>query len=100
MSALIGRSRLTIRFESTFSLKDKRREVKSITQRVRNQFNAGIAEIEDLDDMRIATLGVVVVSNSGSHVDQMLSSIGGFIERSLDIGILEDIETEIFPFDG
>lgn len=100
MSALIGRSRLTIRFELTFSLKDKRREVKSITQRVRNQFNAGIAEIEDLDDMRIATLGVVVVSNSGPHVDQMLSSIGGFIERSLDIGILEDIETEIFPFDG
>lgn len=100
MSAVIGRSRVTIRFELTFSLKDKRREVKSVVQRVRNRYNAAIAEIETLDDIRIATLGVVVLSTSGAHVDQMLAEIFRFIEQSLDLGILDVIETERFPFDG
>lgn len=100
MSAIIGRSRVTIRFERTFSIKEKRGEIRSICRRAQNQFNAGIAEIEDLDDMRCGTLGVVVVSNSGPHAHQMLGTIVDFIERSLDIGILADIQTELFSFDG
>jgi uncharacterized protein len=98
MSATIGKARVTLYFEDTFSLKDKRGEVKRVTQRIRNQFNAGIAEIEDLDDMRAATLGVVVVSTSAPHASQMLNTILDAIERLLDTSTLGDIETELIPF--
>lgn len=98
MSATIGKARVTLYFENTFSLKDKRGEVKRVTQRIRNQFNAGIAEIEDLDDMRAATLGVVVVSTSAPHASQMLNTILDAIERLLDTSTLGDIETELIPF--
>jgi uncharacterized protein len=98
MSATIGKARVTLYFEDTFSLKDKRSEVKRVTQRFRNQFNAGIAEIEDLDDMRAATLGVVVVSTSAPHASQMLNTILEAIERLLDTSTLGDIETELIPF--
>lgn len=98
MSVTIGKARVTLYFEATFSLKDKRGEVKRVTQRIRNQFNAGIAEIEDLDDMRTATLGVVVVSTSAPHASQMLNTIIEAIERLLDISTLGDIETELIPF--
>lgn len=100
MSAVIGRARVTILFEQTFSIKDKRNEIRSICKRAQNQFNAGVAEIEDLDDMRIGTLGIVVVSNAGPHAQQMLSAIIAFIERSLDLGILGDVHTELISFGG
>ena len=98
MSATIGKARVTLYFEETFSLKDKRSEVKRVTTRIRNQFNAGIAEIEDLDDMRAATLGIVVVSTAAPHASGMLNTIIDAIERLLDTSTLGDIETELIPF--
>lgn len=98
MSATIGAARVTIYLEASFSLKDKRREVRSICQRVQNQFNAAVAEIEDLDDMRAATLGIVVLSNDGRHAEQMLATIIAFVEERLDLGVLGEIETELIPY--
>lgn len=100
MSVTIGRARITILFESTFSLKEKRGEMSSVAKRVRNRFNAGIAEIETLDDIRTGTFGLVVVSNSANHASQMLHEIAGFIERTLDLGYLGEVEIEFVPFDG
>lgn len=99
MSVTIGRARVTILFEATFSLKEKRGEISSLTKRVSNRFNAGVAEIETLDDIRTGTLGIVVVSNDANHASQMLHSIAGFIERNLDLGYLGEVEIELIPFD-
>ena len=60
----IGVARVTLYLDGSQSLKDKRHVVRSITKRVQNQFNAAIAEVEDLDDMRVATLGITTISNS------------------------------------
>ena len=98
MSATIGKARVTLYLEPTFSLKEKRGEVRSIIRRIQNQFNVAIAEIEDLDDMRAATLGLAVVSTSAPHADQMLETIIAAIERQLDLSVLGEIETEMIPF--
>jgi uncharacterized protein YlxP (DUF503 family) len=95
VSATLGVARVTLQFESTFSLKDKRSEVKSVTQKLRNQFNAAISEIEDLDDMRVATLGIAVLSTSGPHANQMLSTIVSRLENLLDTSTLADVTTEL-----
>ena len=50
--------------------------------------------------MRTGTLGVVVVSNDASHANAMLSTIVNFIERTLDLGYLGEVEIELFGFDG
>lgn len=96
----IGRARVTLLFESTFSIKEKRGEVKSVIRRAQNQFNAAVAEIETLDDIRTGTLGVVVLSTDASHANAMLSNIVAAIERSLDLAYLGEVEIELFPFDG
>jgi uncharacterized protein YlxP (DUF503 family) len=98
MAMTVGVARVTLYLEETFSLKDKRQVVRSITQKVRNQFNAGIAEVEDLDDARAATLAIVVVSNSANHAQEMLQTIIGFIERRVELGVLGEVETELIPF--
>ena len=98
MATTIGAARVTLYLEDSFSLKDKRQVVRSITQRVRNQFNVGIAEVEDLDDQRVATLAVVCVSNSAPHADAMLATVVAFIERRVEMGVLGDVETELIAY--
>jgi len=71
----------------------------SISKRVQNRFNAGIAEIETMNDMRTGNFGVVVVSNDANHARQKLQSIVGFIERNIDLGYLGEVEIELVPFD-
>lgn len=95
MASTIGVAHISIYLDESFSLKDKRQVVRSITARVRNQFNAGIAEVEDLDDMRVATLGIVCISNEASHANEMLATIIAFIERNLEFGAIGEIETEL-----
>lgn len=65
--------RLLIR--DSFSLKDKRRIVKSIKDNVRNDFNAAIAEIDRLDDRQQAVLAIVTVSNDSRFVNAVFSNI-------------------------
>jgi uncharacterized protein len=98
MTMTIGVARVTLLFESTNSLKDKRQVLRSITKRVQNQFNVAIAEVEDLNDIRMATLGLTCVSNSAPHADEMLAKAISFIERNVELGVLGDIETELIPY--
>jgi len=94
----IGVARITLYLDGSFSLKDKRHVVKSLIQRARNRFNAGIAEVADLDDMRVATLAIVCVSNSAPHADEMLATIIAFVERRVEMGVLGEVETELIPY--
>ena len=98
MAMTVGVSRLGFYLEGTTSLKDKRAIVRPVVDRVRDRFNVGIAEVEDLDDIRVATLAIVCVSNSAPHADEMLATVIVFIESRIDSGELREIETELIPF--
>jgi uncharacterized protein YlxP (DUF503 family) len=71
----VGVCRLTLRLAASRSLKDKRQVVRSVTDRLRRQFNAAIAEIEEQDSWQTAVLGIAVVSNQLAHAEQQLARI-------------------------
>jgi uncharacterized protein YlxP (DUF503 family) len=98
VATTIGVARVTLYLEGSFSLKDKRHVVRSLTKKVRDRFNVGIAEVADLDDVRVATLVVVGVSNSAPHVDEILASVVRFVEARVEMGVLGEIETELIPY--
>jgi uncharacterized protein len=98
MPASIGVAEVTLYLEGTTSLKEKRGVVKSLTTRMRNTFNISVAEIADLNDMRVATIALVCVSNNHAHAQEMLAKAIGFIERSVEMGVIGEIETEIIPY--
>ena len=58
------------------SLKEKRRVVKSLKDRIRNKFNASVAEVGSLDVHQVAELGVAVVANDRTYISSVLSQIG------------------------
>jgi uncharacterized protein YlxP (DUF503 family) len=57
------------------TLKDKRQVLNSIKDRIHNNFNVSVAEIESQDDRQLAVLGMAMVSNETQHLRKALSQI-------------------------
>lgn len=76
------------------SLKDKRRVLRRLKDRIKNRFNISIAEIDDMDKWQKATLAIAAVSNDRKHLSGCLDSIVNFIEKESKIMVL-DHATEI-----
>lgn len=57
------------------SLKDKRRVVNSVKDRLHREHQCSIAEIDRLDAHAVAVLGLAVVGREGSRVGEVLDAI-------------------------
>jgi len=89
---------VTLHLAASGSLKDKRQIVRSLTERLRRQFNVAVAEVEDQDVWQTAVLGLVVVSNESGHAARQIERIVEAIERShLDAEVV-DRQIDILPF--
>jgi uncharacterized protein YlxP (DUF503 family) len=86
---VVGVCSIDLRIPGNDSLKGKRHVIRKIKDRVKHQFNVSIAEVEDLDTLQRAGLGIAVVSNDSSHVHSTLSKVVGFIEHMYVAEILE-----------
>jgi uncharacterized protein YlxP (DUF503 family) len=72
--------------------------VKSLSQRIRNKFQAAVAEVDDNDAWQLATIGVTVVSNSAQHCETVLREIVAYAEESRLDAEVTDIETDVIAF--
>jgi len=91
----VGVARVSLRIPENSDLKGKRQVVKSIIGRVKSRFDVAVAEVDDNDSWRTATIGICCISNDKRHSNEVLSKVVAFIEKSrLDVEIL-DISTEI-----
>jgi uncharacterized protein YlxP (DUF503 family) len=61
---------LQVRFlcRESRSLKDKRQVVRSVQDRLRNQFNVSVAEVDALDHRQLAVLGFAMVAVEAATV--------------------------------
>ena len=69
--------------------------VKSVIQRTRNRFNVAIAEIDTQDAWRVATLGIVCVSEDRRHSNEMLNKVLDFIESERLDAEVGDVQLEL-----
>ncbi|MFO0970520.1 MAG: DUF503 domain-containing protein [Gemmataceae bacterium] len=72
---IVGTLRVRLLIREARTLKDKRQVVQSIKDKLANSFNVSIAEIESLDNPRLAVLGMAMVSNEAQHVKTALGQI-------------------------
>lgn len=92
---VIGVLEIDIRLFSCNSLKDKRRIVKSLISRIRNNFNVSVAEIGDYDLWQRTYLGIAFLSSDTSYSNRVLDKILEFIQRQREIFVV-DCKKEIF----
>ena len=57
------------------SLKEKRREIKSLKDRISSRFNASVAEVDMLDSWQNSVIGVCLISIDKSYLDKQYSLI-------------------------
>ena len=70
---------------------------RSLTTKIRSQFNVAVAEVADNDLWQRLTLGVCCLSNDNRHANEILSKVVSFVETSRDDLVLLDYEIEIIP---
>jgi uncharacterized protein len=85
----IGVLQIEISVTDAMSLKDKRRVVKSIKDRIANGHNVSIAEIGALDEHRRSILGLAMVGNDGRYVEGALSKLVDFIRSVPQVSLLD-----------
>jgi uncharacterized protein YlxP (DUF503 family) len=90
-----GLCKLKLHLPENQSLKEKRRVLKSITSRLRNQFNISIAEVGDYDLWQSTCIGISCVSNNNQHVDEVLNKIMNYIAQNYPELEIVDHDMEI-----
>jgi uncharacterized protein YlxP (DUF503 family) len=91
---VVGVTRIGLHIADCRSLKEKRSITKSLITKLRNKFNAAIAEIDDQDLWQKCTIAAAVIGTSTSHADSQLQAIIACINREASV-LITTIETEI-----
>ncbi len=91
----VGVCRIELQLPGADTLKEKRRVVKSIKDRVAHRYHVSIAEVGRLDSARFAELGVACVSNDVRHATSVLTKVQDFVESSFPV-VVVDVETELW----
>jgi len=69
------------------SLKEKRKQIKSLKERLKNRFNASVSEIGALDDWQRSVMGVAMISNDKQFIEKQY--------RAIETMVLELREVEL-----
>lgn len=56
---------------------------------MKNKFNVSVAEVDDNDLWQRATLGIAVVANEGSFIDQVLAQVESLIASNPEVNIID-----------
>jgi uncharacterized protein YlxP (DUF503 family) len=86
---VVGILQLQVSVFDAMTLKDKRRVLKSLKDRISNKFNVSIAEVGNNDNIRTALLAVAMVANEGRFVDSALSSIVDFVRAIPQLSLID-----------
>lgn len=79
---VVGVARVDMHIPGCRSLKEKRRHVKGLIDRVRVRFGVSVAEVDHLRAWQRTTLGVACVSNSSAHASRVLDAVVRFMDRA------------------
>ena len=86
---VVGILSIKVVMRSSRSLKDKRRIIKSLKDRIRNKFNVSVSEIEDQDNHKCSKIGVAMVGTDRQYVNSALSSLINFFRFFPQIELID-----------
>ena len=91
---VIGVLQVELWIGDAVSLKDKRRVVKSLKDRLHREHNVSVAEIDRQEAHQVAVLGIAAVCTDGAYAQGMLDRILDQIRQTRQV-VLSDQQTEI-----
>lgn len=85
----VGVLQVEFSVQDAMSLKDKRRVVKSIKDRIAHAHNVSIAEVGALDEHRRCILGVAMVGNDSRYVRGGLDKLVDFVRSVASVDLID-----------
>ena len=85
----VGVLQLELSVADAMSLKDKRRVILSLKDRIAHGRNVSVAEIGALDEHRRSILGVAMVSNDARYVEGALSKLVDFVRTVPQVSLMD-----------
>ena len=95
----VAAARVTLRLDASQSLKDKRQVVRSLLQRLRNEFSVSAAEVATQEKRQLATLGLAYVSGDASHAEDVLDNALRYIEETRPDVEFAGVTRELFSLE-
>lgn len=86
---IVSMLQVIIEMPESFGLKDKRRIVKSIKDRLRQRYHVSCAETDLQESMRFAQIGAALVSNSAEFGERVLQKALAAIESEHSLRITD-----------
>ncbi len=77
---MVGICTLEMHIMESYSIKDKRKVMKSLTQRIRQRFNVSIHELDYHDNWQKAQLEMAVTAQSKTGAEKVIQEIVKFVE--------------------
>jgi hypothetical protein len=88
---------LIIEIPGSSSLKDKRRVVSSVKERLRTKFRVSCAEVDLLDSLAFAEIGAALVSNSRNFGESVLHKALAVVEDEFGVRVYDaQIHSEVY----
>jgi uncharacterized protein len=72
---IVGSLQVRLLVREARSLKDKRQVLQSIKDRLRNQFNVSVAEVDAQENRQMIVLGFAAVGGEAAHVRSTLEHV-------------------------
>lgn len=92
---IVGVLKIEFHLHDNRSLKEKRKIVKSMVDKVKHKFNVAIAEVGSNDKWQKVELGITTIGNDRCHIDASLNNVLAFLD-SMYLADIVDLKTEIF----
>ncbi|MDO8546541.1 MAG: DUF503 domain-containing protein [Nitrospirales bacterium] len=92
---VVGVCTIDLHLPGTGSLKDKRRILLSMKERIKKAYNVSIAEVDGNDLWQRAVLGVACVANEGRYVNQVLDGVLNAVRANPSVELV-DHHTEFY----
>ena len=86
---IVGVLQLELSIGDAMSLKDKRRVIKSLKDRIAHGHNVSIAEVGALDEHRRSIMGIAMVANDHGYVEGALSKLVDFVRSVPSVDLLD-----------
>lgn len=88
---VVSMIQLRIELPPLQSIKDKRRIVSSLKEKLANKFHLSVAEVDEQDSLSHARIGAALVSNSRTFGESVMHKVLAFVEANAE-GVVEDAE--------
>lgn len=91
----VGYMRIELLIPGSRSLKEKRRPLKSLIERLRLRFHVSVAEVDHQDLHQRAAIGIALVASDGGNLLDQMRMLKEFIYNNPECQVLDVRESQV-----